>query len=860
MALTGMYANQLTLNFAKTIHRFIGHKGPAPDFGRFPPAGATRFPIEFDAIHENEIISFDGKVMVGDKLVPKSNSVRAPRERIEGSRQTTIYRTTVENRRFTTLAVKKTSGRKRARFALGGPDGSSSDSSSDPSGPSNAPRASKKKRQKYIAESISKASSMFLNAFSMSIYETAKQAAFTAEQRLKRKAEDALEPPSSKRPRILLFPGKEIFQVLGDRAELAKAITTALHPFFEAFSRSIYETARKAAFDAEIKKRKAKDELDEPSSKRSRPDNSEEGEQERFAALRTVVGTKLARAIQSFINGMIRKRTHSFCRRHKIPWTPPPIKLDGDDDDDHDEDDEDDHGGSEDIGGPGHGPDNDGDKDEDEADDDYVITTDHLTPDGKGGHKKRGNENTCDGKYGVKGGETETETNQDDGKKSTDRSEQGEERRDRGGGSEEERDDNSNGSHGSTESRGNDNSDKRGSDGGQDSEDDKRPKDKDDEESNSESPRDDDDNGQDDDDNNDGPQQSSDAMGPYWKDSGAPHVEPKTRLHNSADAIEPDSPIDQATLDRIAAEQRELEIQRTMERNIAEANDPVARERVRREEEARRAAEQAQIEEIKQSLMEDSDDELSGFDDSDGEDEEDEEAVTDEESKESADEESTNVDKDLSSDDEEGAGEGNGESDGDLGGQEEDNKQEDEGEEAGSHDSTRETTNMVEEKSNDGSGATPHNQQTTEGSAFYDQDTATEPPAPTGSPKLKRRPVRRRQAARSTINNRTTTQATTMSSSGQSGGDGNNGSNGEDPPHDGRKMSKEEADAYMTKRIADMARSLTTATAAQNRAWNKSEMDRDISSGDGTSDSGGDGTTDSGTSIFLSHSTRHRPR
>lgn len=88
--------------------------------------------------------------MVGDKLVPKSNSVRAPRERIERSLQVTIYRTIVENRRFTTLAVDKTSGRKRARFALDGPDGnssdSSSDSSSDPSGPSNAPRSSKKKR------------------------------------------------------------------------------------------------------------------------------------------------------------------------------------------------------------------------------------------------------------------------------------------------------------------------------------------------------------------------------------------------------------------------------------------------------------------------------------------------------------------------------------------------------------------------------------------------------------------------------------------------------------------------------------------------------------------------------------------
>lgn len=138
-----------------------------------------------------------------------------------------------------------------------------------------------------------------------------------------------------------------------------------------------------------------------------------------------------------------------------------------------------------------------------------------------------------------------------------------------------------------------------------------------------------------------------------------------------------------------------------------------------------------------------------------------------------------------------------------------------------------------------------HNQQTTEEPAFYDQDTTTEFLAPTGSPKLKRRPVRRRQAARSTINNRTTTQATTMSSSGQSEDDGNNVSNGEDPPHSGRKMSKEEADAYMTKRIADMARSLTTATAAQNRAWNNSEMYRRISSGDGT--------TDSGTSIFLSH-------
>ncbi|RDI86233.1 hypothetical protein Vi05172_g3864 [Venturia inaequalis] len=648
------------------VGRFIGHKGPAPNFGMFPQEGAIHFPIEIDG---NEIISFDGGAMVGDEFVRKSDSARLPRKRTQSSRQIDIYGAIIGNDgKPTNLAVLKTKGRKRVRFALDGPDAHPSDSSSSSSSDSSdsfPASKKKKKRQKVIADSMSDASSLFLRAYSVSIYESSRQAAFKAVLGRKRKAKDTLEQPSSKRSRNVLLLDQEDSHDVGVNAQLAKTVMTSLTPFFATFSRSIYQAARKAAFTAAMKKRKAEEEIVEPSSKRSCPDNSEQGEQERFDALRTVVGIEMATAIRDLLRRSLLKATADFRRRKRISWSPSSDKHDSDNDhdtDDHgggqrgvmreteehnrsrqasdtDNDEDNNHEGGEDVvreirehSSPRQESDefNDEDSNEDnnhegdedatqevtemnvsrqgsdnetapvagndrtmggsnfdwgvhppvhrdEDDDEYVIRTDKWSPNGKESqlYNKLCNEKTGDEKDGTKEEETEAETIS-------------------------------------------------------------------------------------------GPNNSTELAEPEPEVTEAEVVEPEAAEPEVAEPelaepevaepelaepelaelelVEPElaepeavesevaeaeSPIDPATLYLIAAEQGQDEIDRTILRNIAEANDPVARERLRLEELERMEAKQEESEAFEKSLLDDSDEELSGFDDGDGGDDEEEDEDSD---------------------------------------------------------------------------------------------------------------------------------------------------------------------------------------------------------------------------------------
>lgn len=638
---------------------------------------------------------------VGGDFVREPESAHMPRERSGSSRQVEVYRVTIgDDGKPTNLAVLKTKEHKRARFALDGPDDSpshsSSSSSSDSSGPSDASRASKRrrKRPKAMTDPTSEASSMFLTAYSTSIYEGTNKAAFNAVLGLKRRPEDTLNHSPSKLSRILLSPGDKTSHVLEDGPLNDKTVATASNPYLELYGRSIYESARRAALTALMKKRKAEDGIDEPSFKRSCPDNSERGERERFDALRAVVGPGMATAIKDMLRSALRTESAGFRRLKRIPWSPSPSEPNSDNDHDDDdpkghrgvlretgapsgteqdsedgEDEDDDRGGNEGairesremsdlrqrsdkettpvaendrtmgrsgVDWAGHPP-----VQRDEDDDVYVIRTDDWSPNGRRAQmfKERGNEIPGDKKDGTNSGETQAKTDQDDGKKNTAKAKEVEKasvvntynyksvpplpRRPNGNEAYEcpperpEDDYMMSGALG-PESPVRDpvpTTDKTTGDGkdgakGEETEADT---------------------------NQDVGNKRTDDSEPVpdeFESDPREGTEPEVEEPEIGD---PESPIDDATLHLIIKDQVDLELHRTMLRNIAAAHDPVASERLKLEEEAKKAIKEAESREFEQSLLEDSDGELSGFDDgSDDEDEGDEadggEAVTDEES------------------------------------------------------------------------------------------------------------------------------------------------------------------------------------------------------------------------------------
>ncbi|TLD38591.1 hypothetical protein E2P81_ATG01134 [Venturia nashicola] len=599
------------------VDQYLSDRGPRVDFGaRFPPQIEPRI-LSWVENEIGAIIQFDGRIVVGGQLVPHSRTDYAAAESING-----------------------------------------------------------------MALAISTAIPAYLDAFSTAIYYKARLTAFKVENRLKRKRQDEPASSTSKCARGSRPEGRE-YSLGSDKllsqnvTDVTESVTAALDLFFEALSRSIYESARKAAFSAEMKRRKAEHDIDVPPSKRSCP--TERG---RFDALREVVGVRMATTVQDLLHCTLRKATAGFRRRKRISWSPFTSKHDANDHGGHrgvlrdtqepsnprPESDEDndqvrdsrninanqevgeigtwqrqqsDNGpapvsenhritGESSVDWGGHPP-----VQRDEDEDEYVIRTDNWISDGKRSQPfdKLSNKNSGDGKDGANGEETEVEGSQDDGG-NTVKAKDGKEgsvvgiydyrnepplpRWPNGNEAYEcpperpEDDYMMSGAigpespvrppapfnitigdvrdvakEGATEVNTNQEDDNKTTGEAE------RPPDE---------PR-------------LGPNNSTKAANPEVEDAAVADPEPA-----DPEVADPQSPIDQVTLHLIAEEEVELEFQRIVERNIAEEKDPVARERLRREDDARKAIKQMESDELMKSILEDSDNECADFDDSDEED------------------------------------------------------------------------------------------------------------------------------------------------------------------------------------------------------------------------------------------------
>lgn len=563
--LASMYIVKIIVDSTDMLPRYLNDKGPLIKFGVVFPPQTKRKLLSIRRYEDGTITEFDGRKVVGGQLVLHSRAGHAAAEGIDD-----------------------------------------------------------------MAEVTSTAIPAFLEAISTAVYNKARLTAFNVESRLKRKRQDDPESSTFKRARASRPEDEEFFlnsdgflgQSIGD---VTTSVTAALSPFFEALSLSIYDSARKAAFTAEMKKRKSEDEIEEPSPKRPRP-NAERGERERFSALRAVVGIRMATAIQDLLRGALRKATADFRRRRRISWSPSPSKHDSDDDDDDEDDDEhganegvvrdtektnssrqepDDDEGDDDEGdnhrgnagaikanedGARHRPNNEHTpvsgsnrdwgghppvrRDEDEKN--FVVRTNDFISDGEGNFIRRDKENPGDEKDDSKGGKTEAKTNETDGKRNTAKSREGEEesvvgtydyrnepplpRRPHGNEAYEctperpEDDYMMSGAIGPESAIG---SPARSSTNAGDEKDGAKQQ-----ETESDTNR------------HDGNKSINEHEPPPDEPETGPNnatelAEPELAEPELAEpeVAEPESPIDQATLDRIAVEQKILEIQRTMERN-----------------------------------------------------------------------------------------------------------------------------------------------------------------------------------------------------------------------------------------------------------------------------------------------------